>query len=216
VSKKEGTTVSVVVSGGKPAVTVPSLTGMTCAQAVPALEAVHLVAACTPGQYDSDVKSQVIISWSYGIVQNPTSAPYGSTITIVPSLGHPPVQVPPIPTTYTYSLAAAALEAVGFTATENQEANATVPAGNVISISPDSGSQAPYGSAVTVNVSTGPPMVAVPNVQGDSVAQATAALQAAGLSVSGVSGNPASNVTGTQPAIGTSVQVGSTVQLQTH
>ncbi len=216
VSKKEGTTVSVVVSGGKPDVTVPSLAGMTCAQAVPALEAVHLVANCTPGQYDNNVKSQVIISWSYGSTQSPTKAPYDSTITIVPSLGHQPGTVPAIPTTYTYALAAAALEAVGFTATENQTSSATVPSGNVISTTPASGAQAPYGSAVTVNVSTGPPTVAVPDVQGDSVAQATTALQGAGLTPSGVKGNPSGTVTGTDPAIGQTVPVGSSVQLLTH
>ena len=60
----------------------------------------------------------------------------------------------------------------------------------MISTSPASGGQAPYGSAVTVNVSTGPPTTTVPDVMGDSVQQATAALQQAGLSVVGVSGSP--------------------------
>ncbi len=216
VSKKEGTTVSVVVSGGKPDVTVPSLANMTCATAAPALQAVHLVAACTPGQYDDSVKSTVIISWSYGSTQNPTSAPYGSTITIVPSLGHQPVTVPIIPTTYTYGLAAAALEAVGFAATEHDVSNATVPANNVISTVPASGTSAPYGSAVTVNISTGPPTVQVPDVTGDSVTAADAALQAAGLMPSGVTGNPSGTVKDTQPAPGQTVPVGSSVQLVTH
>jgi serine/threonine-protein kinase len=91
-----------------------------------------------------------------------------------------------------------------------------VPQGQVISTSPASGAQAPYGSAVTVNVSTGPPTVQVPNVQGDSTQQATTVLQGAGLSVSGVSGDPNKNVTGTQPSIGSTVPTGSSVQLFTH
>ena len=44
------------------------------------------------------------------------------------------------------------------------ESSTTVPSGDVISTTPASGAQAPYGSAVTVNVSTGPPTTTVPNV----------------------------------------------------
>ena len=87
----------------------PSLANMTCAQAVTALSSVHLQADCTPGSYDNNVPATIIISWSVGSTQNPTKAPYGSTITIVPSLGHQPATVPSIPTTYTYAQAAAAL-----------------------------------------------------------------------------------------------------------
>jgi len=86
----------------------------------------------------------------------------------------------------------------------------------VISTTPASGAQAPYGSAVTVTVSTGPPPTPVPNVIGDSVSQATSALQQDGLSVSGVSGSPNNNVTGTQPSVGSTVTVGSSIQLFTH
>jgi len=109
----------------------------------------------------------------------------------------------------------AALQAVGLTATENPQSNATVPSGDVISTNPASGAQAPYGSAVTVNVSTGPPTTTVPDVAGQSVSQATTTLQADGLSVSGVSGNPSNAVTGTQPSIGSTVPTGSSVQLIT-
>ena len=46
--------------------------------------------------------------WSIGSTQNPTTAPYGTTITLVPSLGHAPATVPSIPTSYTYDQAQAA------------------------------------------------------------------------------------------------------------
>ncbi len=216
VSQKEGSAVSVVVSSGKPDVTVPSLTNLTCAQAATALAAVHLQASCTPGQYNNSVPATAIISWSQGSTPNPNKAPYGSTITIVPSLGHEPATVPSIPTTYTYAQAVAALQAVGLTATQSQKSSATVSQGNVISTSPASGAQAPYGSAVTVYVSTGPPTTTVPNVVGETVSQATAALQGAGLSVSGVAGNPSNPVTGTQPSVGSTVPTGSSVQISTH
>ena len=216
VSQKEGSTVNVVLSSGKPDVTVPSLAGMTCAQAATALQSAHFQSVCAPGTYSDTVPTSVLVLWSINATQNPTKAPYGSTITLVPSLGHEPATVPSIPTSYSFAQAQAALQAVGLTATQNNESSTTVPSGQVISTSPASGAQAPYGSAVAVNVSTGPPTTTVPNVIGDSVSQATSALQAQGLSVSGVSGSPSNNVSGTQPSVGSTVPTSSSVQIFTH
>jgi eukaryotic-like serine/threonine-protein kinase len=216
VSQKEGSNVTVVVSDGKPDVTVPSLANMTCAQAVTALQSVHLQANCTPGAYNNNVPATIVVSWSIGSTSNPTKAPYGSTITVVPSLGHEPATVPNIPSSYTYAQAAAALQAVGLSATQANATSPSVTAGNVIGTNPASGAQAPYGSVVTVTVSTGPPTTQVPNVQGDTVAQATTSLQAAGLTPSGVQGNPNGTVTGTQPGMGQTVPTGTSVQLVTH
>ncbi|HEY5385148.1 MAG TPA: protein kinase [Acidimicrobiales bacterium] len=216
VSQKEGSTVNVVLSSGKPDVTVPSLSGMTCAQATTALQAAHFVPMCANPTYSDTVPTSVLVGWSYGSTPNPTKAPYGATITLVPSQGHAPVNVPSIPTSYSFAQAQAALQAVGLTATQNNESSTTVPSGQVISTSPASGQPAGYGSAVAVNVSTGPPTTTVPNVIGDTVAQATTALQAQGLSVSGVSGSPSNNVTGTQPSVGSTVPTSSAVQIFTH
>jgi eukaryotic-like serine/threonine-protein kinase len=216
VVQKEGSAVTVVLSAGKPDVTVPSLAGMTCAQATAALQSAHFQSVCAPGAYNDNIQAGVLDLWSIGSTQNPTKAPYGATITLVPSLGHSPATVPSIPTSYTFQQAQAALEAVGLTATQNPESSTTVPSGQVVSTSPASGASAPYGSAVTVNVSTGPPTTTVPNVLQDTVSQATSAMQSAGLSVSGVSGNPNNSVVGTQPSIGSTVPTGSSVQLFTH
>ncbi len=215
VSQKEGSTVTVVLSGGKPDVTVPPLTGMTCAQAAATLQSVHFVSVCAPGAYNNNIPAGVLDLWSINSTQNPTKAPYGSTITLVPSLGHEPATVPSIPTSYTFDQAQAALQAVGLTATQNPQSSTTVPSGQVITTNPASGAQAPYGSAVTVNVSTGPPTTTVPNVLQDTVSQATTALQNDGLTVSGVSGSPNNKVVGTQPSIGSTVPVGSSIQLFT-
>ena len=88
--------------------------------------------------------------------------------------------------------------------------DSNVPKGDVVTVSP-SGRALP-GATIAVTVSLGPRMIKVPQVQGKSVADATAALQAAGLTVGsatnpvGVSG-PAvvlNSVAGTTPAPGTS------------
>ncbi len=204
-----------MLSGGKPDVSVPSLTGMTCAQAAAALQSAHFLSVCAAGAYNNDIPAGVLDLWSIDSTQNPTSAPYGSTITLVPSLGHEPATVPNIPNSYTFEQAQAALQAVGLTATQSPQSSTTIPSGQVIGTSPTSGAQAPYGSAVTVNVSTGPPTTTVPNVLQDTVTQATTALQSDGLIVSGVSGSPNNNVVGTQPSIGSTVPVGSSIQLFT-
>jgi serine/threonine-protein kinase len=215
-SQKEGSTVTVVLSSGVPNVSVPSLSGMTCAQATTTLHAAHFQAVCAPPRYDNTTPAGQLILWSIGSTANPTQAPYGSTITLVPSQGHPPVTVPAIPSSFTFSEAQAALQAVGLAASQNPETNSTVPAGNVVDTSPPSGTSAAYGSTVTVNVSTGPPTTQVPNVLNQNVAQATAHMVQAGLTVSGVTGAPNKPVVGTQPAIGATVKVGSAVQLFTQ
>jgi beta-lactam-binding protein with PASTA domain len=215
---KEGSTLSVVPSIGPPAVAVPSLTGMNCTQAATTLAAAHLKAMCTPGQYSDTVANGLAISWSYDGAQSPQTAPYGSTIVIVPSLGHGPVAVPTtISQTDTYQDALVLLEAAGLNGTQaNNTSSSGVPAGDVIALNPPSGTMVPYGSTVTVTISTGPPTVAIPNVLGDTVSQATTALQGQGLVVAGVQGNPNGTVQGTQPATGTVVDTGSSVTILAH
>jgi serine/threonine-protein kinase len=215
-SQKEGTIIRVVPSAGPPIVSVPSLTGMTCATATTALQEAHFKSVCAPPRYDNNTPAGQLVLWSIGSTPNPSQAPYGSTITLVPSQGHAPVTVPNIPAGYTYAQAQAALAAVGLSATQNAESSTSTPNGQVISTNPASGAPAAFGSAVTVNVSTGPPTTTIPSsVVGMSVSQATTTLQGVGLSVSGVSGDPAKNVVGTQPSVGSTVPTGSQVQLFT-
>jgi eukaryotic-like serine/threonine-protein kinase len=214
---KEGSTLSVVPSLGPPSVAVPSLATMTCATGAATLQTAHLKGNCATGQYSDTVQNGTLISWSYLGVQNPTKAPYGSTIDMVPSLGHGPVPVPTsISQSDSYQDALVLLQAVGLNGTEASAPNNTIPSGDVISLNPPSSTVVPYGSTVTVTVSTGPPIVQIPNVIGDTVTQATSALQSAGLNVAGVQGNPNGMAQGTQPPTGSTVKVGSSVTILTH
>jgi eukaryotic-like serine/threonine-protein kinase len=114
-----------------------------------------------------------------------------------------------------FAAAEAALTAAQLTATQVDQYSSTVPKGQVIATVPPAGTQVRVGSAVTVQVSKGPQMVAVPNVAQDSVSQATQTLEAAGFSVSGVTGNPTATVTGTSPSEGTLLVIHSSVQIIT-
>jgi serine/threonine-protein kinase len=214
---KQGSVLSVVPSIGPPAVAVPSLTGMNCTQATTALTNAHLKGGCIAGQYSDTVTTGLAITWSYDGAQDPQTAPYGSIIDIVPSLGHGPVPVPTtISQTDNYQDALVLLQAVGLNGTQANATSSSVPSGDVISLEPPSGTSVRYGSTVTVTVSTGPPTTTVPNVLGDTVTQATTTLQGDGLTVSGVQGNPNGTVNGTVPATGTTVPTGSSVQILAH
>jgi serine/threonine-protein kinase len=212
---KQGSVLSVQPSSGPPLVTVPSLTGTTCAQAINVvLKNAHLNGACGTAQYSLTVGNSFLITWTYNGQSDPTTAPYGATIDLVPSMGHPPVDVPTsISQSDTFGEAQSALVAVGLTATQVSAPSNTVPDGDVIRTTPLDGQPAPYGSAVTVTVSTGPPTVVVPNVAGDLVSQADQTLTDAGLIVAGVDGNPNGTVVGTDPGMGTTVDTGSQVTI---
>jgi serine/threonine-protein kinase len=213
---KQGSTIGVVVSTGPPPVGIPPLGSFTsCAGAVAALKAVHLVGVCpaTAQQYSSTVVAGAVLG------STPTgTAPYGSTVTIATSKGHAPVAIPTVTASgSTYTTAAAALTAAGFVPSQNNEYSPTVPTGQVIGTTPDpSAGPQPFGSKVSVNISLGPQPVIIPNVDGQSVTAATSALGALGLKVSGPYGPPgATTVLSTDPAAGTSVQPGTTVNIYT-
>jgi eukaryotic-like serine/threonine-protein kinase len=217
VSAKEGSTIGVVVSAGPPPVAIPNLsTFSNCNDAIQALQAVHLVGVCpaSAAQYSSTVVAGAVLGTS------PTgTAPYGSGVTIITSLGHAPVTIPTVNGSgSTYATASAALAAVGFVPSQNQAYSPTVPTGQVISSTPDptAGPQ-PFGSKVAVNISLGPQPVTIPDsVIGESFDKATTTLQGLGLQVAGPYGPKGSNkVLSTDPAPGTSVPPGTTVNLYT-
>ncbi len=190
---------------------------MTCTSATPVLAALGLKISCPALEaYSSTVPAGDVINWSYNAGLNPTSAPYGGTIAVAISKGPAPVPVPSIPSSDSFAQAQATLQAAGFAATESRASSTTVPSGQVIGTSPAAGAMVQPGSTINVSVSTGPPTVAVPNLGGDSVAAATAALQAAGLSVGTVYGPSGGNVFTSIPASGTTVNVGSSVTLYTQ
>ena len=216
VTLKQGSTVSLVVSTGLPLMTVPNVSTFTnCHDATAALAAVHLVGVCPPtaAVYSSTVGVGGVIA-----TQPTGHAPYGSTVTIVTSKGHAPLAVPPVagPGT-TYTSAAAALTAAGFVPAESKLYSSSVPVGQVIATVPaPAAGPVAFGSTVTVQVSLGPQPVTVPELVGHSSSKAAAALAALGLVAGGPYGPPGSRtVISTSPAAGSSVPLGSTVQVYT-
>jgi eukaryotic-like serine/threonine-protein kinase len=135
-----GSTITVTVSAGPPAETIPSLTGQSCDGATTTLKAVGLLANCA-NQYSSSVPSGQVIGWS------PTgSALEGATVNITISLGPQPVTIPANLYQDTVSEAVGALQALGLTPVSGGGSLA----GHVFLSSPAAGSSVLPGTTVTL------------------------------------------------------------------
>jgi serine/threonine-protein kinase len=130
-------------------------------------------------EYDSDKAPGMVLT---------TDPPPGSP---VPKAGkkvqvvvarEPQVKVPPV-AGQPADTAQNILRQAGFQVAIQNDPNDTVPAGRVISTDPPADTPLKKGSPVTLHVSTGPEMAAVPNIVGQTQDQATQALQAAGFGV---------------------------------
>jgi beta-lactam-binding protein with PASTA domain/tRNA A-37 threonylcarbamoyl transferase component Bud32 len=164
----------------------------------------------TAEEFDNDVDEGRVIRFD---PPAGTELRRDEVVTVFVSAGHAPVDVPDV-TGQTPEQAKANLEALGFTVKRGEDGRiAAVDKGEVMAVSPGPADDpAPYGSELTITVSIGVPLVAVPSVVGMSEDDAKAALQAAGLKVDSTKffGN---KVRQQQPAAGEQVEQGSSVKI---
>jgi beta-lactam-binding protein with PASTA domain len=207
-SVTEGSPVNLMISSGPQMVTVPNVEGLTQAAATTTITGAKL----TVGTVTATGK---VIS------QDPargSSVAQGSSVNLVISLGPQMVTVPNVEG-LTQAAATAAVTAANLTVgTITQQTSNTVASGNVVSQDQPSGSSVAQGSPVNLVISSGPEMVAVPNVEGLTQAAATTAITAAKLTVGTVTQQTSNTVaTGKvisqEPASGGSVVQGSPVNL---
>ena len=113
--------------------------------------------------------------------------------------------------------ATAALEQLGLVVLITKQTSADAPEGEVIAMRPNPGGKVPTGTTIELQVSSGPNLVTVPNVQGASVGDATAQIEVLGLLVTTVEDSSDSvavgNVISQAPSGGVGVKTGSTVTL---
>jgi beta-lactam-binding protein with PASTA domain len=207
-SAAEGSTVNLVISSGPQMVTVPNLGGLTQSAATTAIARAKLAVGTVtaPGK----IISQDPASGS--------SVPQGSSVNLVISLGPQMVTVPKVEGLSQAAATAAIISANLTVGAITHQASNTVVSGNVASQDQPSGSSVAQGSPVNLVISSGPEMVAVPNVEGQTQAAATAAITAAKLTVGTVTQQTGStvaagNVISQDPASGGSVVQGSPVNL---
>jgi serine/threonine-protein kinase len=180
------------------------------AQAVRQIKAVHLVPHIEHG---SNAR------YHKGIVfkQQPrpgSKVDKGGTVTIWVSTGPPRVTIPAVKGQQ-WSQAQQTLANLKLKPVEHLVPGNTK--GQVTATDPPAGKSVPQGSKVRVNVMSGPQQANVPNVVGDSVGQATAALNAAGFNYKlnyVDNGAPQNQVIHQNPGPSSSAPKGSTVTLQ--
>jgi beta-lactam-binding protein with PASTA domain/serine/threonine protein kinase len=153
---------------------VPQLRGDSQAQAVARIEAAGLKPAVLR-QIDSHMGSGLVISTKPA---NGSSVKKGETVTVYLSAG-PGV---PVVRGLTWPQAQSRIEAAGFVPVAKKEASPAVKAGGVIGTQPASGDSVPAHGQVTVDVSTGPASLTLPNIEGLPATTARARLQHLGFS----------------------------------
>jgi beta-lactam-binding protein with PASTA domain len=196
-------------------VAVPDVVGQTETDADAAIVAAGLVSGASQAP-DDTVPAGSVIS------QDPAAGAMvaaGSTVNIAVSTGPDttPVAVPDV-VGQPEGDAQKTLEDAGFTVTSTEEASADVEIGLVISTNPSAGTEVAPGTAVAMTVSSGPGEVIVPDLLGMDADEATAAAEAAGLTISVVEDpdnpDPDGVVVKQDPVAGTTVDGGSEVVAQ--
>jgi serine/threonine-protein kinase len=162
---------------------VPNVSGMSQTAATTALrQQGFTVAASVEQQYSETVPVGTIIA------TDPRAGRHllqGKQIALVLSRGPERFTIPAV-TGKTYDQASAAFAALPLRLVQSDAPDGTgkITKGLVMRTDPGAGSEVRRGQIVTVYVSSGPPVITVPDVTGQSFGDANQALSAAGFSVS--------------------------------
>ena len=215
---RRNSTVDLTVSTGPCTVAVPDLTGLSRADAETVLAAAGLGVGPVTELCSDTVAAGFVIGQSPA---GGTRVQPGSAVLLQVSSGPcPPVSIAvPNVTGTEQADAVAAILGVGLSVGNITEAcSDTVPAGNVVSQSPEGGAMVQPGTGVDLVVSSGPCPVAVPDVTGMMQSEAEQSIVSAGLAVGEVTQAcsdtvPAGNVASQSPEGGAMVQPGTAVDL---
>ena len=210
-SLKSDQPVVLLVSGGPVPVQLPDVVGKPQDQATAILQQAGFTV-------NSITQNSSTVPQGNVITTNPppgATVGQGSAVQLVVSSGKQQVQIPSV-VGQSPSAAGQTLGQLGLQVLQSSEASTSIKAGQVTRTDPPAGQMVPVGSTVTVFVSTGSPQAQVPNVVGDTQADAATALQGAGLQANFVT-VPVSKrsqdgiVQSQDPSGGTTVNQGSTV-----
>jgi serine/threonine-protein kinase len=176
----KGSTVTLSVSSGPGNVSVPSVQGLTEAQATKSLKKSGLKVGNVVQQSSTRFAAGQVTGTNPGTAR---SVPHGTGVTLFVSTGQPQKNVPNV-VGETQTQATEDLTRAGFDVQQRTQSTSTQSdVGNVISQSPSGHTNAPSGSQVTITVATAPATTTVPRVIGDPADGAVSALDAAGFKV---------------------------------
>ncbi|HUF85161.1 MAG TPA: PASTA domain-containing protein [Acidimicrobiia bacterium] len=204
-----GRLVLYVSLGNTPAPVPTDLADKTLEEATEILDAAGQFTPDVTEVESEDVPAGIVIGLGEGVG---AELPKGSAVPITVSKGPAPRTIPTGLEGKSFDEAAAALEAVQLRAKQIEEFSDDVEEGAVIGLRPGEGT-APRDSEIEVVVSKGPDLVEVPRVQGRSLDEAVAAIEDAGLVVGDAFGPANGRPFITDPAAGTEVKRGATVDI---
>lgn len=161
-----GKQLTFVVSTGPPPVPLPELNGLDSATGLAALGDNGLVLGVETPEYNEEVPVGVIIRWSVPLQPNLVAGQEvikGTAIDTFVSQGPAPRVVPDL-TGMSIDSATTALTDLQLTINRGDDQFSTVAAGGVATQSPAAGESLARGTAVTVAISKGPDLIAVPQL----------------------------------------------------
>ena len=202
--------------GGGEQARVPDIVGSTLEEAQTLIEGRDLVMG-TPVEQPTTNEAEIGIVLSQDPAFNTTVEP-GSTVIPTVGVAPEPVPVPANLVGMTQAEAEAAIIAAGLTVGQvTPDEDSDEEPGTVTATDPASGTEAAPGSPVNLTVARAPEQVAVPSVIGRSLVDAQAAIEGADLVLGNVesreSDRPQNEVLETNPAGGTQVDPGSSVNV---
>jgi beta-lactam-binding protein with PASTA domain len=212
ISLERGATVTIVPSLGPPLRPVPQVKGATVAEATKAIQHAGFRVGDARGRWSSTVPVDHVIGTSPAFGQK---APERSALVLIVSKGPPPRPVPKDLVGLDVDKAKAELASAGFAAKVVGRFSDSVDLGVVIGADPKPGTQAAYGSAVTLTVSKGPQTFPCPDFRHLSLNDARALAASVGLRVAAlpVPGATGTTVVSQVPKPGDTVRAGATITL---
>ena len=215
-----GKVLTFVVSTGPPPVPLPELNGLDAASALATLSDGGLVLGVETPEYSEDVPTGVIIRWA--VTSQPTLVAgqeviQGTAVDTFVSQGPAPRVVPDL-TGMSIESATTALTDIQLTINRGDDQFSTVAAGGVATQSPAAGESLARGTAVTVAISKGPDLVAVPQLLNLKFDKVGPAIVNSGFVLGAVTGNTrgfpiAIYVAGQPVAVGQLLPRGTTLDL---
>jgi beta-lactam-binding protein with PASTA domain len=207
---EQGDRLTVVLSQGPELAPVPPVEGVPLEEARRRIQGARFEVEVRR-EYHETIPENEVIS------QSPeTGSPLevGEPVSLVVSRGEAPVQVPRV-VGLSEDEAASSLQGAGLSVRPTREFSATVPAGNVISQSPPPFRTVDADSVVTIVVSRGPREFSMPNVEGQTEAEAVARLESLDLAVRVVQvpNSEGNTVVSQRPDPGTTVLQGGQVTI---
>ncbi len=211
----EGESFVLYVSDGPTPSVLPPMVGMPVEQVMATLAPLDLKLVVSGQQFSETAPVNTVVAFTVAgqTVPEGSAVDKGSTVNVIVSAGPEPRTIPQL-TGLPPDQVEQTLKGLGLVPARGEDVfDPVVAAGLVAASTPPQGTQVARDSTVTYQVSKGADLVTVPNLYLMTLPQATAALNAAGLAVGPIVGDPSRAVVASAPPFGSQAPRGSAVGL---